>query len=248
MLTKAAVVTGAASGIGQATVAKLRDAGWRVWGLDLNITPETAQNAIDPNVRYLPCDVSSEESLKSVFSLIRQETPAIDALICSAGVIRTGPLMNHSSADFDVLMKVNVKGPWLTVREAFPLLKKSADHPASRVVLLGSISAIRPKVGGGFYAASKAGVHAMAGVMAVELAEHGILVNVVAPGTVETPMNAIHSDNGLFKPSGVSPLGRIATTEDVTKVIEFFLSDASNYVTGTVLPVDGGTRAAFVKQ
>src|SRR5690606_6934175 len=118
----------------------------------------------------------------------------------------------------------------------------------SRIILLGSVSGIRPKVGSGFYAATKAALHALTGVLAVELAQDNILVNAVAPGTVNTSMiraaQSAATGSG-YKPSGTSPLGRIAEPEDVTAVILFFLSDTSRYVTGTVLPVDGGTRAAF---
>ena len=148
------------------------------------------------------------------------------------------------------MMGVNVKGPWLMVRESVHLLKKNStpDSP-TRVVFVGSISGIRPKVGAGFYGASKAALHVLTGVLAVELAADGILVNAVAPGTVDTPMISAATKTGAaatYKPSGESPLGRIATVDDVANVILLFLDNSTKYVTGTVLPVDGGTRAAFL--
>ena len=87
-------------------------------------------------------------------------------------------------------------------------------------------------------------------IMAVEMGPSGVLVNAVAPGTIATPMAAAaaaSNSSSAFKPSGVSPLGRIGEPDDVADVILFFLSDAAKYVNGTVLPVDGGTRAAFIK-
>jgi 3-oxoacyl-[acyl-carrier protein] reductase len=117
------------------------------------------------------------------------------------------------------------------------------------VVFLSSVAALRPKISSGAYAASKAAVSHLTRVIGVEWAEHGILVNALAPGTVDTPMIHAVSDPakaGRYRPSGASPVGRIATPDDVVDVIGFLLSDAARYVTGTTIPVDGGTQAAFV--
>ena len=119
----------------------------------------------------------------------------------------------------------------------------------ARIVNLASIAGIRHKINSGAYAASKAAVIALTKVMAVEMAEVGVLVNAVAPATVDTPMIAPHvaaGSNTGYKTSGTSPLGRIAQPDDVARVIRFLLSDDAGYVTGTVTPVDGGTVAAFV--
>jgi 3-oxoacyl-[acyl-carrier protein] reductase len=109
---------------------------------------------------------------------------------------------------------------------------------------------MRPKVGTGIYAASKAAVHTIANIYAAELGPSGITVNVVAPGTIDTPMVrslAGVDPNSRYKPSGVSPLGRIGYPDDVADVIEFLLSDQARYVNGAAIPIDGGTRAAFIK-
>ena len=130
------------------------------------------------------------------------------------------------------------------------MLRRSAtaENP-SRVVLLSSIAALRPKVAGGAYAASKAGVSQLCRVMAAEWAPSGVLVNALAPGTVDTPMVRAMADSATskgYRPSGVSPVGRIAQPDDVVDVMMFLLSDAARYVTGTTIPVDGGTQAAFI--
>src|SRR5437867_8601338 len=251
---KTAVVTGGASGIGRRAVERLLDQGWQVWSLDLSAIGLSAlaeEARAGTRLRCLQCDVSQPASVATAFEAISRVCPKIDALICSAGVVRIGLLEAHTPEDVDLLLGVNVKGPWLTVRAAAPMLRQDAsvENPA-RVVIVGSIAGIRPKVGSGFYSASKAAVHALTGIMAVEMGPSGVLVNAVAPGTIATPMAtaaAASNSSSAFKPSGVSPLGRIGEPDDVADVILFFLSDAAKYVNGTVLPVDGGTRAAFVK-
>lgn len=248
---KNAVVTGGASGIGRRTVERLLEEGWRVWSLDLATLPIPDRPQAEGRLRQLQCDVSQADSVEAAFATISQETSQLDALVCSAGVVRIGSLAAHPVEEVDLMLGVNVKGPWLTVRSAAPLLRQGASvEQPSRVVLVGSIGGIRPKAGSGFYSATKAALHVFAGIFAVELGPMGITVNAVAPGTVATPMaDAVAATvvDSAFKPSGPSPLGRIATPDDVADVIFFFLGESARFVNGTVLPVDGGTRAAFVK-
>lgn len=249
-----AVVTGGASGIGRRVVERLLARGWTVWALDLTDRALADLSSADSTGRLQcrRCDVADPDSVGAAFDEIGRTTTSLDALICSAGVVRIGSLVDQSPEEVNLMLGVNVVGPWLAVRAAVPLLSHGAsvDDP-SRVVIVGSIGGIRPKAGTGFYSASKAAAHVLTGVLAVELGPLGILVNAVAPGTVDTPMAvqaaAAVGAGSAFKPSGLSPLGRIATPDDVADVIEFYLSDAAKYVNGTVLPVDGGTRAAFVK-
>lgn len=250
---KTVVVTGGASGIGRRTVERLLTEGWTVWAFDLSEEGLADQGlAFNGGGKYRSqrCDVSDASSLKAAFDVVRRETDYLDALICSAGVVIPGSLESIDEAQVDKMIDVNLKGPWLTVREALPLLRKKASATAaSRVVIIGSIGGIRPKVGNGIYSATKAALHTLVGIFGVELAPD-ILVNAVAPGTVDTPMVTAAAKSGAassYKPSGDSPLGRIGQPDDIADVTLFFLSDAASYVTGTVLPVDGGTRAAFVK-
>jgi NAD(P)-dependent dehydrogenase (short-subunit alcohol dehydrogenase family) len=249
---KIAVVTGAASGIGKCTVERLLAQNWQVFGLDISAPPPASHSAfmqVVDRYRYVRCDVTNSASVRDAFSSIANDATHINALICSAGVVRPSPLMMQSEEEVDLMLGVNLKGPWLTTKAAlFMLQKKSSVADPTRIVYLGSIAGIRPKSGGGFYAASKAALHVFTGVLAVELGPTGITVNAVAPGTVETPMvTSLAKSAGGYKVSGESPLGRIAEADDVVDVIMFFLSDAAKYVNGTVLPVDGGTRAAFLK-
>jgi NAD(P)-dependent dehydrogenase (short-subunit alcohol dehydrogenase family) len=252
-MQKTAVVTGAASGIGRRTVERLLADGWSVWALDISdaaLADHAQALDVGDRLQFHKCDVSDPESIRVAFAAIAKQVRKLDALICSAGVIRTGSVAEATPEDVDLMLDVNLKGPWLSVREALPLLcKNSTTDDSARVVIVGSVAGIRPRVGNGFYSASKAALHAIAGILAVELASSGVLVNVVAPGTVATPfVKSLASTTPGYKPSGASPLGRVGQPDDVADVIQFFLSDASKYVTGTVLPVDGGSRAAFVSK
>ncbi|MBN8927276.1 MAG: SDR family oxidoreductase [Rhodospirillales bacterium] len=250
-MAKTAAITGAASGIGRAAVQRLVAAGWTVAGLDL---PGPRLDALaaeaGPGFRPMPCDVAEAAQVAAAFEALAATTPALDALICCAGVLRSGKMAEMPVEEFDRVMSVNVRGTWLCARAAFPLLRQAARPEApARVVLLSSIAALRPKVISGAYAASKAAVSQLCRVMAAEWAPEGILVNALAPGTVDTPMVRAMADPSVgkgYQPSGVSPVGRIAQAEDVVDVIQFLLSDAARYVAGTTIPVDGGTQAAFI--
>ena len=247
---KTAIVTGAASGIGLDCAADLLANGWRVFALDrAPIAPGGA------NHHPIGCDVANAASVAGAFSqvadILRSNglTPAVDALVCSAGIFRTGPLLEMSERDFDDLFAVNTRGAWLCAKAALPLLRAATTPEApARIVFVASVAAIRPKVGGGAYAASKAALVQLTKVLAVEMAKEHILVNAVAPATVDTPMtqelNARAAISG-YKVSGISPLGRVAQPSDVTSVIRFLLGPDSSYLAGAILPIDGGTSAAF---
>jgi NAD(P)-dependent dehydrogenase (short-subunit alcohol dehydrogenase family) len=250
---KHAVVTGAASGIGADCCKDLLKSGWTVFGLDRSEQGlgELAAQAKAAGQRFVPltCDVAGSDAVSSVFARIAAATRSVDALVCSAGVFRTGPLMDMREEDFDALFAINTKGAWLCARAALPLLQAGAARDATtRIVFVASAAALRPKVGGGAYAATKAALIHLTRVLAVELADQSILVNAIAPATVDTPLTqkltAEAAHNG-YKGSGASPLGRVAQPADVTSVIRFLLSPDSGYVTGAVLPIDGGTSAAF---
>lgn len=249
---KSAVVTGAASGIGLDCCADLVTQGWRVFGLDrarANLAAAAEAMAAKERFTAIECDVSDSASVAAAFAKIAAATPSIDALVCSAGIFRTGPLLEMAEEDFDALFAVNTKGAWLSARAALPLLERSATPEApARIVFVASIAAIRPKVGGGAYAASKAALTQITKVLSVEMARKSILVNAIAPATVDTPMtrelNAKAATSG-YQVSGLSPLGRVAVPADVTNVIRFLLSNDANYLAGVILPIDGATSAAF---
>ncbi len=246
------LVTGAASGIGLKTAKRLLEKGWVVYGLDNDENNLHQAEAEIGNTNFIPksCDLRNEEALVSVLNDIKINQQKINALIACAGVLKLGSLEEMSTEDFDLVFDINVRGLWLSAKETLPLLKTAAiSDEVSRIILLSSVSALRPKIDSGAYSASKAAVSQLARVLSVECAKYGITVNAIAPGTVNTPMvnkKNTSKSRGNWRPSGPSPLGRIAQPSDVVNVIEFLLSEEAAYVTGTTIPVDGGTQAAFI--
>ena len=247
-------ITGGASGIGRGTAKRMLDAGWTVVALDVaekNLAALKKDFAsYGDRLETESCDVKSETSIKAAMSAIGRRHGKLNGLVCSAGLLRIGALDSMPVEEFDELFAVNVRGLWLSAREAMPLLKSAgAKGELARVVFLASISGIRHKIDSGAYAATKAAVIALTKVMAVESAPHKVLVNAIAPATVDTPMvQAVMNlgSNSRYRTSGNSPLGRIAQPADMASVIRFLISPESAYVNGTVIPVDAGTSAAFV--
>jgi NAD(P)-dependent dehydrogenase (short-subunit alcohol dehydrogenase family) len=253
-MSRVVAITGAASGIGRGTAQRLLKEGWTVLALDRDQAGlEALRRELlsgGERLHTQVCDVASAESVATVFQAIGRRFGRLNGLVCSAGLLRIGTLDAMAVEDFDALFAVNVRGLWLSAREAMPLLKAAGrSGELARVVFLASISGLRHKIDSGAYAATKAAVIALTKVMAVECAADKVLVNAVAPATVDTPMVRPHlnpGDNTRYRTSGTSPLGRIAQAEDVAAVIAFLMSEDAGYVNGTVIPVDGGTVAAYV--
>jgi NAD(P)-dependent dehydrogenase (short-subunit alcohol dehydrogenase family) len=253
-MSKIVAITGAASGIGRGTTKRLLDAGATVIALDRDAAGldrlRQEFSGVGERLSTELCDVASAQSVANAFTALGRRVPRLNGLVCSAGVLKIGALESMSVEEFDELFAVNVRGLWLSAREALPLLKRAgAEGELARIVLLASISGIRHKIDSGAYAATKSAVIALTKVMAVECARYGVLINAVAPATVDTPMVRPHltpATNTRYRTSGTSPLGRIAKPDDVAAVIAFLLSEEAGYVNGTVIPVDGGTIAAHI--
>lgn len=255
-MSKVVAITGGASGIGRGTAKRMLDEGWTVVALDVS-EASLAQLRKDfasygERLETEVCDVTSEASIKAAFAGLGKRHGRLNGLVCSAGILRIGTLDQMPVEDFDALFNVNVRGLWLSAKEAMPLLKTAGGNgELARVVFLASISGLRHKIDSGAYAATKSAVIALTKVMAVECAASKVQVNAIAPATVDTPMVTAHlrpspGSNTRYRTSGTSPLGRIAQPEDMAAVIRFLLSEDAGYVNGAVIPVDGGTVAAYV--
>lgn len=253
-MSKIAVISGGASGIGRGTTKRLLGEGWTVVALDRSEEGLAALRMefadVGGRLETVVADVTSEDSLARAFDGIGQRHGRINGVLCSAGLLRTGSLDSMPVQEFDDLFAVNVRGLWLTAKLAMPWLKAAgAKGQTARVVMISSVSGLRHKIDSGAYAATKAAVIALAKVMAVESAAAGVLVNAIAPATVDTPMVQPYlnpGSNSRYRTSGTSPIGRIAEPADIAAVISFLFGPDAAYVNGTVIPIDAGTIAAFV--
>jgi len=240
-----AIVTGAGSGIGAATARALGARGDRVVCADVKV--ETAQRTADtlPDAIAVDVDVSKADSCDRMVEHAVSRYGDVDAIVTCAGVEKHGSAHEFSEEDFDWIMGVNLKGTWLSARAAARQMMK-AGHGGT-VVMIGSINSIVANPGASAYCASKGGVLMLGKTLALDWAPHGIRVNIVGPGVVNTPMSA----KSLADPAkravmmAKTPLGRPAPPEEIASVIAFLSSDASSFMTGAYVPVDGGTLAAW---
>jgi len=242
---KVAVVTGGSRGIGFMIARGLVEAGAKVY-----ITARKADVCVQAAAELatrgqcvaLPADISVEAGAKQLAAEVARHEAALHILVNNAGANWGAPLLEYPDAAWDKVLATNVKGPFFLTREFLPLLEQAArpGDPA-RVINIGSIDGISvPFLETYAYSASKAAVHHMTRVLARALAPRNITVNAVAPGPFESKMMAATLDQ--FKDAIVAncPLGRIGEPEDMAGIAIYLSSRAGAYVTGTIIPVDGG--------
>ncbi len=244
---RVAVVTGGAMGIGAEVCRRLATAGHRVLVADLNANAAqaTAQNlcADNGNAAALAMDVGNPESIAQAFEWIEREYGRCDMLVNCAGIAKVFPFLEFPLDNFVATMNINVTGTLLCAQAAARLMLR---RRWGRIVNIASVAGMRA-VGSGrtAYGTSKGAVIALTRQMAVELAEHGITANAVAPGPVDTPMTqAMHTDRFRQEYSKAIPMNRYGTTGEIASAVMYLVSDDAGYVSGTVLPVDGGFLAS----
>jgi NAD(P)-dependent dehydrogenase (short-subunit alcohol dehydrogenase family) len=244
---KIAIVTGAGSGIGLAIVRRYIEAGAGVVGVDIAAEPEALRSAsASGRLRYLQGDVCLEQTACDFSRLARDAFGRIDILVNNAGVSVVKPLHEHTPEEWDSVMNANVKAAFLAVRHVVPIMMKQR----SGVILnTGSISGQVGIPGQGAYAPSKGALHQMTRQLAIEYAPHGIRVNAVGLGTVDTPLvhrsAAASGDPDKFWAmlKDNHPIGRIATPDEVAAFFTYLASDLAGFFTGAILMMDGGFTA-----
>ncbi|KAK9463158.1 uncharacterized protein V1516DRAFT_672124 [Lipomyces oligophaga] len=209
---------------------------------DLNSMP-----GISGTVISIPADFTKLDQIKNVFGQISSENNGrLDIVIANAGATWGSQIDSHPPEAFDRVFNLNLKGVFLTIQQALPLLEKSgsATDP-SRVLIIGSITGIMTASGGGGgtygYSISKAAVHHLTRLLSVELGPRNITVNAIAPGFFPSKMaDGLISAVGKDNLSEANPRGRLGEPEDLESLTVFLCSKASSYINGTIIPLDGG--------
>ena len=240
---RVALVTGGASGIGRSTARRLADAGAAVVIADRDLDGgEAVAKELGQGVAAR-VDVTDEASVAEAVALAEEQFGRLDVLSCNAGLAGyPTPALEADPDEFDRIFAVNVKGVWNCVRAAVPALRRAGG---GAITIVGSVMGERARPGFGAYAASKAAVNHLAKVLALELAPDGIRVNALAPVATDTamlPQFLGPDDPERARAAFIAgiPLGRLAQPEDIADAAVFLSSDAARFVTGVVLPVDGG--------
>lgn len=233
--TRTVVVTGGNRGIGLACTRRFVDAGMRVATVSLS-------GAEVPGAFSVACDVSQEGAADEAVAAVEAELGPVEILVANAGIARDGLMVRMSDDDFAAVIDTNLAGSF---RFARAVTKKMMRARFGRIIFMSSVGAYLGSPGQANYAASKAGLIGLGRSMARELASRKITVNVVTPGPIATDMfDELNDDQRGVLTAGV-PLGRPGETGEVAAAVQFLASDDAGYITGVVLPVDGGMGMGF---
>lgn len=227
---RVALVTGASKGIGRAIAASLAASGYRVAGTHRS-------GDVPDGVLGVVCDITDADQVEAAFTTVENELGPVEVLVANAGITKDGLLMRMSDADFEAVLDTNLTGTFRVVRRASRTMMR---RRFGRIVLVGSVVGLMGSPGQVNYAASKAALVGMARSIARELGSRGVTCNVVAPGFIETDMTAVLPPDTIADYEKRIPTGRLGSVDDIAAAVGFVASDAAGYVTGAVIPVDGG--------
>ena len=237
---KVAVVTGGASGIGLATTKKLLSEGANVIILDLKMDEEII-NSFGGNAIYLKCDVSNEENVKNCIEEIIKKFNRIDYLVANAGIGGSASKPHEVSMDeWNKVISVNQTGIFLlnkyVINEMLKSGKGAVVNTSSMYGLVGSTTSFA-------YSASKGAINQMTRSLALTYARDNIRVNAIAPGYVDTPILSMVPDNIKEAMGNELPIGRLGKDTEIANLICYLLSDDASFITGAIIPIDGGFTA-----
>jgi NAD(P)-dependent dehydrogenase (short-subunit alcohol dehydrogenase family) len=229
--SRVVVVTGASRGIGLAV------AGWFTANGDRVAALSSSGTEVPGAARSLACDVADSTAVDAAFGEVESELGDVDVLIANAGITIDQLALRMTDEGWQRVLDVNLSGAFFCARRA---LRKMVRAHAGRIVFVSSVGAFVGLPGQANYAASKAGLVSLARALAREVASRGVTVNVVAPGLVDTDMLGAVGDDRVAQLAALVPLGRLAAPSEVADLVGFVASPAAGYVTGAVLPLDGG--------
>ena len=237
---KVAVVTGGSRGIGRAICLKLAEEGASVAFLFAGNTERAEQTlaelkALGTKAACYRCDVSDFAVVSAVFAEIVKDFGTVDILVNNAGITSDKLMLAMKEDDFDRVVGVNLKGAFNTIKQVYPIF---ARKRSGKIVNITSVAGITGNAGQTNYASAKAGLIGLTKSVARELAGRGICCNAVAPGFIETDMTAATPLNQQMLAS--VPLARMGKPEEVAELVAFLASSKSDYITGSVIQIDGG--------
>ena len=235
-------ITGAAAGIGRATARLFCRQGWFVGLADIDRAGLLAlsEELGDHNAMALSLDVACPEQWQAALSAFHQRTGRLDVLVNNAGIFRAADFLDVTEEDFDEVLRVNLKGSFLMGQA---VARAMARESRGAIVNMSSVNGVLAIPTIASYNVSKGGINQLTRVMALALADKGIRVNAVAPGTIATALAekaVLTSDEARTKIMSRTPMRRLGLPEEVADVVAWLASDAASYVTGEIVTVDGG--------
>ena len=235
---KICIVTGGGRGIGRATAEKFVNEGAVVYIAEFDeSTGSAAADDLGEQCSFIKADVSDAESVKSMIEKVKNDHGRIDVIVNNAGILQDQTLEKMKEDQFDQVIQVNMRGVFLCTKYAAEVMREQG-----RGVILNASSVVARfgNFGQTNYVAAKAGLEGMTKVWARELGKHGIRVNAVAPGFIHTDMTAQMPEKIIKMMGDKVPLKRWGQPEDVANLYCFLASDEASYISGAILPIDGG--------
>jgi NAD(P)-dependent dehydrogenase (short-subunit alcohol dehydrogenase family) len=229
-MSRCVLVTGGSRGIGLACAQRFAALGDHVAVTYHSSPPPEGVHAVR-------CDVTSGADVDAAFAEVEAKFGPVEVLVSNAGITKDGLLLRMKEDDFTSVIDANLTAAYRVSKRAAQGMLRARK---GRIVLMSSVVALLGSAGQANYAASKAGLVGLARSLARELGSRSITVNVVAPGPVETDMTATLGEKRIAELTGAVPLGRMATVEEIAGVVAFLASPDAAYITGAVIPVDGG--------
>ena len=229
-MSRVVLITGGSRGIGLATAQRFAALGDKV-AVTYNTSAPTGDFLV------VQCDVTKQEDVDRTFAEVEEKLGPVEILVSNAGITRDGLLLRMKEQDFADVLDANLTGAFRVSKRATQSMLRARK---GRIILVSSVVGLLGQAGQANYAASKAGLVGFARSLARELGSRSITVNVVAPGPVDTDMTRALGEEKLQALAALVPLGRIATTDEIAGVITFLASPDAAYITGAVIPVDGG--------
>ena len=228
--SRVVLVTGGSKGIGRTLAERFRDAGYRV-------AATYRSGGVPDGVLGLQCDITDQEQVEAAFTAVEAELGPVEILVANAGVTKDTLLMRMSDEDWDTVIDTNLTGTFRVVRRASrPMMRGRFG----RIILVSSVVALLGSPGQVNYSSSKAALVGMARSITRELGVRGVTANVIAPGFIETDMTAVLDEATISDYTKRIPAGRLGSVDDVAQAALFLAGDHAGYISGAVLPVDGG--------